>query len=240
MTAEPEEAGEDIDAWSRRILRRSSPSTGLLVALLCPGPGARAFRLLYAAFRVLDDRVDAPTPPGPARLVPQVEAALAGRPGPDPELQALAAVLAGPLGPRLAPAVAGMWAAQRFDLDRRARPARQSAAALDAQRARIGDSYLLALWVCSGALDAPPAALLPLARAATGAHWLRDALEDHALGYDNVPAGADRAAWPKDRREGLRAELDLGLQALSEVRPPWRTRLLLRLLALRYGRLLRG
>lgn len=236
----PDGCRGDLDAWARRILRRSSPSTGLLVALLCPEPGGRTFRLLYAAFRVLDDQVDAPTPPAPAPLVHQVEAALAGRPGASPELRALSAVLAGPLGPRLAPAVAGMWAAQRFDLDRRGRPSGLPAHDLEAQRARIGDSYLRALWVCSGAPDAPPAALLPLARAATGAHWLRDAPEDQALGYDNVPAAVDRATWPADRRRALRAELDAGLRALDAQRPPWRTRLLLRLLAWRYGRLLRG
>lgn len=231
------------------MLRRASPATGLLVALACPAGGARAFRLVYAAFRVIDDAVDAPGPVCAAALVEAVEATLAGAPAATPALpldqaravQALAAVRADPLGDRLDPALRGMWAAQRFDLDRRGGPP-SPAAALEAQRARIGDSYLLALWVCSGAPDAPPAALLPLARAATGAHWLRDAEEDRALGYCNVPAErlgrTEPGAWLSQRQDALRAELAAGLAALARSRCPLRTRLLLRLLAARYGRLL--
>lgn len=233
-----EQSDEDLSVWSRRVLRRASVFTGLGVSLLCPGDGARAFRLLYAAFRVLDDRVDAEVPPASAPLVEEVERALAGRPGPDPVMRSLHAVLTGPFGPALAPVVNGMWAAQRFDLDRRASPGPRTEGELHAQRARIGDSYLVAVWTCSGAPGEPPAALRTLARAATGAHWLRDAAEDARLGYDNVPLGADRSAWTAARREELRDELAQGLVALRACRAPWRTRLLLRLLAWRYGRLL--
>lgn len=240
-------------AWAGRVVARSSLPTGLLVSLLCPAQGARAFRLIYGAFRVFDDRIDAPGRTG-AELAPlarTVEAALLGSPGVDPACVALALVLGGPHGARLAPAVHGMWAAQRYDIQRRDGPAARPAAELEAQRVRIGDAYLHALWVCSGAPGAPPNTLRGLARAATGAHWLRDLEADRDLGYCNVPAQVladagvtaqtvERSAlapWLGRRRAVLRAELRSGLAALGPD-TPWRTRCLLRLLSWRYGRLI--
>lgn len=232
---------DELDRWAMGVLRRSSPWTGRLVTTLCPPPGRRAFRLLYAAFRVIDDRVDAPAPdPALGRWATEVEAALTGAPGDRPELRALAALRLGPLGEELAPAISGMWAAQRFDLGRRREPGPRARAELEAQRARIGDSYLLAVWVCFGQPGAPPDALNTLARAATGLHWLRDREEDQRLGYDNRPAEEPAEGWEARWGGALRRELALGRGALRWRGLPWRMRVALALLAWRYGRRLRA
>ncbi len=244
----------ELDDWARGILARSSPTTGRLVALACPRQGARAFRLTYAAFRILDDEIDTGSLDATAltELTRRVEAALSGEPEEAPFLAALHAVRRGPLGERLAPALDGMWAAQRYDIARRHGPLARPGDELLAQRARIGDAYVHALWVCADAPGSPPTGLRPLARAATGAHWLRDLDEDRALGFCNVPAevladlglSASEAstealsAWLPHRRAALRQELEAGRAALSEAPP--RARLLLGLLSWRYGRLLRG
>ena len=145
--------------------------------------------LVYAGFRALDDRVDAPQP-----VEDEVDAVRRGLeellsggalPVDDPPFAALAAAQGGELGEAIAPGVALMARSLLWDLERRHQ--RVSAHALDAQVARIGDAYLHALWVCSGAPGAPPPELCQLSRAATVAHQLRDLEEDLALGYVNVP-----------------------------------------------------
>lgn len=211
-------------------------SVELLLRLSCPPAGRRAFQQVYAYFRVLDDRADAPgaLPAQAAAAVARHLALLDGAAPCDPVEAALAEVRAGPLGPAMGPAIEGMGAAIAWDARRRGRSCTQ--AELEAQITRIGDAYLRALWVCSGARGPLPEDLCWLSRAATGAHQLRDLEEDLGLGYLNVPvealaelglegvpaASLDRsrlAPWIAARCVALDRAFDRGEAHLPAVRP---------------------
>lgn len=230
-----------VDDHAVATLRAAGRLPALALRLACPREGYLAFARVYAYFRWADDVVDAPgrDPAAVARFVVSQRALLAGaRASSDRAEHALAAALDGPLGPRLRPAVDRMWAALAFDAARG--PAPLPAADLDAQVARVGDAYLHALWVCSGADGAPPAGVLALARAATLVHVLRDLEVDRALGYVNTPpeVGPEALAeWVAARSDEAAALFAAGIAALPSVRP-WRTRWLLAVYAWRYRRVL--
>lgn len=238
-----------VVAWASGVLAEQGRAHHAALRLACGADGLRAFALLYAAFRVFDDRVDAPgLSRDRARLeIQRLDGALAGRPPASPEEAALQVLARGPLGGPTLPAVTGMRDALAWDVERRG--GRQSAPELDQQVARIGDATLVGLWVCSGGQGQPPAEVLWLARAATGAHQLRDLEEDLALGYVNLPAerlgdtlpaqldAAARGAWRCDRADQLATWFQRGRAALPAVRPT-ATRLLLTAMTARYQRTL--
>lgn len=212
---------------------------------MCPRPGFVAFARVYGYFRWADDIVDAPgrDPARVAAFVVAQRALIAGERAPaDPPEAALCAALEEPTwGSALRPVVTGMWEALAFDAARG--PAPIAADALDRQVAHVGDAYLSALWICSGAAGAPPPGLFALSRAATLTHVLRDLRVDLALGYTNLPPGVDVtnsgavAAWVLARCDDAKARFAEGARSLPEVRP-WRTRWLVGAFAWRYERVL--
>lgn len=233
------------DAWASTCLRRSSPFVWWVLRLVCPSDGFRAFVRVYGYFRWADDVVDAPDrePARVAAFVVSQRALVTGaRAAVEPPEVALRLALDEAVrGAALVPIVAGMWEALAFDAARG--PAPIPADALDRQVAHIGDAYLAAMWVCTGAAGAPPAGLRALSRAATLTHVLRDLEVDLALGYTNLPPGVDPAdatavaTWMRAKGADAAALFREGARVLPTVRP-WRTRLLVGLFAWRYRRVL--
>ncbi|MDP2307788.1 MAG: hypothetical protein Q8P18_17315 [Pseudomonadota bacterium] len=197
---------------------------------------------MYGYFRWADDIVDAPgrDPALVAEFVVSQRALVAGERAPAalPEA-ALRLALA---DAALLPIVMGMWEALAFDAARGTAPLPNDV--LDRQVAHVGDAYLAAMWLCSGAAGAPPPGLAALSRAATLTHVLRDLEVDLALGYVNLPPGVSAtdggavAAWVLARCEDAEARFAEGARILPVVRP-WRTRWLVGLFAWRYRRVLR-
>ncbi len=212
---------------------------------MCPSAGFVAFARVYGYFRWADDIVDAPgrDPARVAAFVAAQQALVAGERAPvDAPETALCAALHDPRwGAALLPIVTGMWDALAFDAARGPAPIPDDV--LDRQVAHVGDAYLSALWICSGAEGAPPPDLFALSRAATLTHVLRDLRVDLALGYTNLPPGVDVtdpgavAAWVRARCDDAEARFDEGACRLPEVRPR-RTRWLVGLFAWRYRRVL--
>lgn len=200
-----------------------------------------AFSRVYGYFRWADDIVDAPgrDPAAVTAFVASQRALLVGERAADGLAEhALQLALADRL---LLPIVTGMWEALAFDAVRG--PGPLAAEGLDRQVALIGDAYLAAMWVCTGAVGTPPPGLAALSRAATLTHVLRDLQLDLSLGYLNLPPGvsvADTgavAAWVLDRAEHAQECFDTGARVLPTV-GPWRTRWLVGIFAWRYRRVL--
>lgn len=222
---------------------RHNRVAALGVRLCCSRRGAEAFTTLYAYFRWADDRVDAPNrdPAAVRRFVEDQATLLRGRrEAVHPFEQHLTRVLRGPLGPGLSPAVLGMWEALRFDSERGERAL--LAEELTAQVVRVGDAWMVALWVCLECGEALPDDLRELSRAASLVHVLRDRELDRSLGYLNTPPGtntpAAMSAWVRERAGEAESRFERGLVALGTVRS-WRARVLMTLLVWRYRATLR-
>jgi hypothetical protein len=231
-----------------RAAFRSGSSAALPLRLVCAAGAYDAFAATWWYFRWADDVVDAPgrDPENVRRFVASQRVLLANVRDPaGPEEAAVARALAHPkYGPGLWCAADLMLRALEFDAWRGPEPL--PAAEIEAQIARIGDGFALALWTCLGASGEPTEAARELARAATAAHQLRDLREDLALGYCNVPEEAlpnglvadDVSAWAARRKAEVDARFSRALAGLSGV--PWRARFVFTLLAWRYRRGLRG
>jgi phytoene/squalene synthetase len=213
--------------------------------------GAKRFFLVYAYFRWADDLVDAPERQ-PARVRAFMKAQLArldrGEVGPELAERCLGQALAESDDERLAQAVRTMARALDFDASRKGDPIRPDE--LQAQIRRVGDAYTLALLHAAEVTVPVPSELFLLARAATATHHLRDLLIDQDLGYLNLPQEhAERHGLPvrgftaaalgpyiRERAEVIRPMFHQGLRASEGL--PLRARLLFRLFAWRYRRLL--
>lgn len=231
-----------------RAAFRSGSSAALPLWLVCAAGAYDAFAATWWYFRWADDVVDAPGRDAEVvrHFVASQRVLLANVRDPaSPEEAAVARALA---HPRYGP---GLWCAadlmlRALELDAWRGPEPLPAAEIEAQIARIGDAFAIALWTCLGAPGEPTEAARELARAATAAHQLRDLREDFALGYCNVPAEAlpnglredDLSAWATRRVAEVDARFARALAGLSGV--PWRARFVFTLLAWRYRRGLRG
>jgi len=223
----------------------------LALAVGCPPRGFHHAAAVYAYFRWADDAVDAPDrDPAEVRRFMQHQAALIrGSVPPDhPAERALRWALATPeLGPRLQPPVERMAEALIYDAQRDATPI--PTADLQRQVENIGDAFVGAIWVCSGAPGTPSDAALLLARAATATHMLRDRVEDQALGYSNLPRehfgataptdGPTLQAWLAERSAQVDGWFAKGLDDVADIQPAG-TRRLVRMLGERYRKVLQG
>ncbi len=228
-----------------------APMAALLVFTLCGPRRGLWFARVYAYFRLWDDRVDVPIPARePAARAVRAERARRaahGAPTAWPEVALDGALRA---APDLEGPVGSMWAALEADATRPDAP--MPAAWLDAQRARIGDAYADALWVCAGQGGPAPEPARRLSRAATRAHHVRDLSADLALGYVNASRedcaalGIDErardaaayAAWARQQAE--RSSRDLSARRTGLRGLPWRARWLLGAMGWRYHRLARA
>jgi len=243
----------EVDRWAVASLRHRNRPAWALVRTLCTPGGYRQFCLVYAYFRWADDVVDAPhrVPVVIQAFVASQEQLIRGeRPAVGLPEHALALALR-ESGGEIGPLVGRMWEALDFDAHRGPGPV--PAEQIDAQIHRIGDAYLEALWRCSGAPGPVPTGVLPLSRAATAAHMVRDLFLDLELGYCNLPAEdldrlgldpadldpASVAPWVLDRCRHIEAWFDEGEAALSRIRKR-RARLLLGAMSWRYRRLTRA
>jgi len=223
----------------------------LALAVGCPPGGYQLASAVYAYFRWADDVVDAPDRDASTvqSFMDRQAAIIQGSATPEhPAERALRWSLTHPgMGPRLQPAVERMAEALFYDAQRDAGPI--PAADLQQQVERIGDAFVGAIWVCSGARGVPSAAALLLARAATATHMLRDRAEDQALGYSNLPRehfgatappqGPGLQAWLEERTAEVDGWFAQGLDGVASIQPT-RTRRLVRLLGERYRKTLHG
>jgi phytoene/squalene synthetase len=223
----------------------------IALAMGCPPRGFVVASAVYAYFRWADDVVDAPgrDPAAVQRFMERQADIIQGAiPPVHPAERALRWALAHPdLGPRLLAPVSRMAEALGYDAHRGAGPIPE--AELQRQVERIGDAFVGAVWVCSGAEGRPSEPALLLARAATATHMLRDRVEDQALGYCNLPRerfgttapppGPALGAWLEERATELEGWFAAGLEASAGIQPA-RTRRLVRLLGERYRRVLAG
>lgn len=221
----------------------------LALASACPPRGILLATAVYGYFRWADDTVDAPGRDALAvqRFMERQTGLIQGSVAPEHLAErALRWALADPgKGPRLLSSVQRMTEALRYDAHRGPGPI--PAEDLQLQVERIGDAFVGAIWVCSGAEGTPSPAALQLARAATATHMLRDREEDAELGYHNLPmerfgehpplAGPDLDAWLGQRAAEVEAWFAEGLAASGSIRPP-RTRRLVTLLGRRYRKTL--
>jgi phytoene/squalene synthetase len=238
-------------AWAIMTTARSNPAMALALASGCPPRGTLRANAVYGYFRWADDVVDAPDREDSAvqRFMVRQEDIIHGRtPALHPAEGALRWALTQPgTGPRLQAPVKLMAEALSYDAYRAPGPI--PAADLQQQVERIGDAFVGAIWVCSGAEGNPSDAALLLARAATATHMLRDREEDALLGYHNLPrehfgdvaptTGPELEAWLTARAVEVQGWFADGLASCDDIRPP-RTRRLVTLLGRRYQRTLRG
>jgi phytoene/squalene synthetase len=244
------DARPGVFPWALLHTARSNPALALALALCCPPRGFGLACAVYAYFRWSDDLVDAPgrDPDAVRGFTARQDGLIRGAASPEhPAEHALRRALLDPgLGPRLLPAVVRM--AQALDYDAHRGPGPIPEAELERQVERIGDAFVEAIWVCSGAPGTPSPAALLLARAATATHMLRDHQEDLALGYCNLPRetfgdspptpGPELEAWWQARAAQLERWFEEGLADAASIPTP-RTRRLVLMLGRRYRSVLR-
>lgn len=245
--------GQQVDAWASATLRRSSGFVWCAIKLVCAREGFLRFCRVYSYFRWADDVVDAPGR-DPTRVREFVARQRRLLDGDVPPLhvgeRALMAAVNEEAPPILQSSVDGMLQALAFDAARERRPLTQEE--LDIQVARIGDAYLTGILACSGHDGDVPADVLPLSRAATAAHYIRDLFIDRDLGYLNLPAEAAERFGIDPEQFDERAVAPYAVERLTEI-TGWfeaargsiaalstgRARTLVRLLTAKYGRLAR-
>ncbi len=246
-----------LGAWAAGVVRGNSTATWALLRLFGTREGAHRFFLVYAYFRWADDIVDAPgRDPDRVRAFAASqrslrEGLLRGEPGGESKAErCLALALDSSTDEGLRVAVSTMAEALEFDAGR----AKEALTPLElqAQIRRVGDAYTQALLHATEVEGPVPDEVFQLARAATATHHLRDLLLDQQLGYHNLPREHAQAhglpthgftaeqlgGYFHARAELIRPLFARGLAALDPL--PLRARLLLRLFAWRYARVLDG
>ncbi len=180
------------------ITRAASAQTYTIIRLLADRERVADAYRAYAYFRWVDDRLDdaATSAAGRAAFLARqqalLDAAYAGRRLPDlaPEETLLARLIAGDTEPDsgLQSYLRGMMAVMAIDVARRGRPI--SAAELDRHVETLAAAVADALYHFIDHDHRPPRepARYTAVRGANIIHMLRDAAEDLALGYYNVPA----------------------------------------------------
>jgi phytoene/squalene synthetase len=242
---------QQIDAWASATLRQSSGSLWWAVRLLCRREGFLRFCRVYSYFRWADDIVDAPgrDPSRVREFIARQQRLFGGAEQPSHEGERALSAALNEEAPRILRAsVGGMLRALAFDAWRESRPLTQDE--LDAQVARIGDAYLAGILACSGHEEEVPAEVLPLSRAATATHYVRDLFIDRNLGYFNLPREAAGRFGIDPEQFDERAVAPYAVERLKEI-SGWfggargsisrlstgRARSLVRLLTAKYGRL---